>query len=64
MKITPNRVVALLSALITLALGLLPIVADADWSSTAGIIAAVIAILGITNKWLEGWQKWENGGPR
>lgn len=55
----PNRVVAVIATLISLALAVLPVVANFDWTSTAGIIAGVVAVLGVTQKWLEGWQKHE-----
>lgn len=54
-----NRVVAVASALISLALAILPVVGNFDWQSTAGCIGGIIAVLGITQKWLDGWQKWE-----
>jgi putative exporter of polyketide antibiotics len=54
-----NRIVALTSAVIVLLLGLLPVVADADWTTTAGVIAAIVGLLGVVLKWLDGWQKWE-----
>lgn len=54
-----NRVVAVLAALLTLALGLLPVLANFDVTSTAGVIASIIAILGVVVKWLDGWQKHE-----
>ena len=56
---TVNRVVAIASAVISLALAILPVAANMDWKSTAGVIAGIVAVLGITQKWLEGWQKHE-----
>lgn len=58
-----NRVVAVAAALISLALGVLPVVANFDWTSTAGVIAGIIAVLGIVQKWLEGWQAHEARQP-
>lgn len=55
----PNRIVAVIAALISLALALLPVIANFDATSTAGVIAGILAILGIVQKWLEGWQKHE-----
>jgi hypothetical protein len=54
-----NRVVALAGAIVTLILALLPVIADFDWRSTAGIVAGIIAVLGIVQKFLEGWSRWE-----
>jgi hypothetical protein len=59
MKLPPNRIVAIATALITLLLGLLPVIADMDWKSTAGIIAGLVALLAVSLQWLNGWQKWE-----
>jgi hypothetical protein len=56
---TPNRTVAVVSALISLALGILPVVGNFDWQSTAGVIAGIVAVLGVTQKWLDGWIKHE-----
>ena len=53
-----NRVVALAGAIVTLILALLPVIADFDWRSTAGIVAGIIAVLGIVQKFLEGWSRW------
>ena len=55
-----NRIVAVAAALISLALAVLPVVANMDWKSTAGVIAGIIAVLGIVQKWLEGWQMHED----
>lgn len=55
----PNRVVAVAGALISLALALLPVIANFDWRSTAGAIAGIVAVLGIVQKFLDGWQAHE-----
>jgi hypothetical protein len=55
----PNRVVAVATAVVALALGILPTVADMDWSSTAGVMTSLVVILGVVYKWLEGWQRHE-----
>jgi hypothetical protein len=57
-----NRIVAVAAAVISLALAVLPVVANMDWTSTAGVIGGIIAVLGIAQKWLEGWQKHEARG--
>lgn len=56
----PNRIAVVVAAAITLALAALPVVADMDWTSTAGIVAGIVAVLGIVQKWLDGWQKHED----
>lgn len=58
-----NRVVAVVSVLISLALAVLPVVANFDWTSTAGVIAGIVAVLGVVSKWLEGWQAHEARQP-
>lgn len=59
MKLTPNRVVALATAGLSLVLAVLPVVGNFDWTSTAGAIAGLAAVAGIALKWLDGWQKHE-----
>jgi uncharacterized membrane protein YadS len=54
-----NRVVAFATALLALILGLLPLIANLDWTSTTGIAASLAVVLGIVYKWLDGWQKHE-----
>lgn len=57
---TPNRVATILAVIAGILTAVTPVVANMDWSSTAGVIAggtaAVLAIL----KWLDGWQKHEH----
>lgn len=55
----PNRIAVYLTAAAALLAGLLPLVGNLDWQSTAGVIAGLIAILGVAIKWLDGWQKYE-----
>jgi hypothetical protein len=54
-----NRVVAIATAILTLALAVVPVLGNFDWTSTAGILAGIGAIGAVAVKWLEGWQKWE-----
>lgn len=55
----PNRVVAVAAAVLSLALAVLPVVGNFDWTSTAGVLAGVVAVLSVTLKWLDGWQQHE-----
>lgn len=57
----PNRTAVYLTSAIALVLGLLPLVGNLDWTSTAGIVAALGAILGVVYKWLDNWGKYERG---
>jgi hypothetical protein len=57
--INVNRVVAVSVSVLALILGLLPVIANFDWTSTAGIIGSLTVILGIVYKWLGGWQEHE-----
>jgi hypothetical protein len=54
-----NRIVAVASGVLSLGLAVLPVIADMDWRSTAGIIAGIIAVLKLTDRWLEGWSRYE-----
>lgn len=61
----PNRIAVYLTVLAGVAGALAPVVADMDWSSVAGIVAGLGAIVATVVKWLDGWQKHEarqNGG--
>ena len=57
----PNRLAVYITGLIALLAGLLPLVGNLDWTSTAGVIAGLLAILGVVYKWLDNWGKWERG---
>lgn len=59
MKITPNRVAVILTALTGLAGAIAPAVANLDPTSTAGIVAGLGTIAAAVVKWLDGWQKHE-----
>lgn len=59
-KMSLNRIVALVGAIAALVLGLAPVITNADWTSTAGMITAAGAITAVVHKFLDGWQKWEN----
>lgn len=58
-----NRVVAIATAVLTLALAVVPVVGNFDWTSTAGILAGIGAVAAIALRWLDGWQRWETGEP-
>lgn len=54
-----NRIVIVVTAVLSLAVGLLPAIANLDWTSTAGILTSLGAVAGLVLKWLDGWQKHE-----
>ena len=54
-----GRVVALASVFLGLIGAVLPAVAQMDLSSTAGIVAGLIAVTSIAVKFLDGWQRYE-----
>ena len=56
----PNRVVAVIAALLSLALAVLPVLGDFDWTSTAGVLAGIAAVVAVVDRWLRGWQAHEN----
>ncbi len=56
----PNRVAVYLTSIAALCAGLAPAVADLDLTSTAGVIAGLLALLGVVRKWLDGWQAYES----
>lgn len=56
---SPNRVVAAATAVLSLTLAVLPVVVDMDWTSTAGVLAGIVAVVSVALKWLAGWQAHE-----
>lgn len=61
---TPGRIATILAIVAGIATAITPAVANMDWTSTAGVIAGGIAIVGAIVKWLDGWQKWERTADR
>ena len=57
----PNRLAVYLTGAIALLAGLLPLVGNLDWESTAGVIAGLTAIALVVREWLVNWGKWERG---
>lgn len=60
MKIAPNRIAVYLTAVAALAAALAPIIGELDISSTAGVVAGLAALTSVVNKWLSGWQSYED----
>lgn len=59
MKIAPNRIAVYLTAIAALATALVPVVANLDLTSMLGIVGALLGIVGVVRKWLDGWQLYE-----
>lgn len=57
----PNRAASYAAAIGALALGLLPLAGNLDWTSTAGVLGAIAAISAVVWKWLDGYSKYERG---
>jgi hypothetical protein len=58
-KPLPNRLALYLGTAVAIIAGIIPIVTNADWESTGGIIAALLAIVALLDRWLKGWQMYE-----
>jgi hypothetical protein len=58
-QITPGRAATALAVLAGAAGAAAPAVANMDWSSTAGVIAGTLAIVGAITAWLKGWREHE-----
>lgn len=56
---TPNRIVALATAVLSLCVAVLPAIANLDWTSTAGLLTGLAGVCAVALKWLDGWQKHE-----
>lgn len=54
-----NRVVAVVTVVLSIGAALLPVLADLDLASTAGVVAGILGIVTTSVKWLDGWQKAE-----
>ena len=57
----PNRLAVYLTGAIALLAGILPLIGNLDWESTAGVIAGLSAIAVVVREWLVNWGKWERG---
>lgn len=55
----PNRLVAVALAVCGFAAAVLPVAANLDWTSTAGVLGGLGAVAAAAVTWLLGWQKWE-----
>jgi high-affinity Fe2+/Pb2+ permease len=54
-----NRVVAITGGAISLAAAVFPVLANLDWTSTAGVLGGVLSLNMVVMKWLSGWQAHE-----
>lgn len=52
----PNRLATMLLMVFGVAAAVLPVVANMDWTSTAGVIAGLGAISAALLTWLKGWK--------
>ena len=55
----PNRTAVLITAVSGLVGALAVPIANLDLSSTAGVVAGLITITTVVNRWLIGWQNYE-----
>ena len=56
----PNRLATYLLVLCGAAAAVLPVLANLDWTSTAGVIAGIGAVAAALVTWLKGWQQNES----
>ena len=56
----PNRLAVYLTGAIALLAGILPLIGNLDWESTAGVIAGLSAIAVVVREWLVNWGKWDS----
>ncbi len=54
-----NRAVAFLGAVAALCTGLIPVITNADWQSTTGIIAGLLVAAKFLDNWYRGWRQHE-----
>ena len=58
--LAPNRVAVYFTVVAAITGGLAPVLADLDLTSTAGVLAGVVAIVAVVQKFLAGWQQYES----
>ena len=56
---TPNRIVVALLFIFGLGAAVLPVAANMDWQSVAGVLGGLGAICAAGVTWLRGWQAHE-----
>lgn len=59
-NLSPSKVEALIGFVASIVLAIIPVLANFDWTSTAGVVAGIFGIATIVAKRLEGWKAWEN----
>jgi hypothetical protein len=59
MTVTPGRVATALAIGAGLPGAVAPAVANLDLSSTAGVIAGMLAVVAVITAWLKGWRQHE-----
>jgi small-conductance mechanosensitive channel len=57
--VLPNRIAVYLVAAGALITAIAVPVAELDLSSTAGVIAGLASITAVVDRWLKGWQQYE-----
>lgn len=55
-----NRIVTILTVIAGVIVAGLPVLADMDTTSTAGVLGGLASISVVVVKWLDGWQKFES----
>ena len=56
---TVNRIDVLVAAICALLGAAAPIIADADWTTTVGIVTGILTLVKLVDRWLQGWQAHE-----
>jgi hypothetical protein len=54
-----GRIIAIVSVVVGLIGAAAPVVANMDLSSTAGVVAGLVAVCTVVVKYLDGWQRYE-----
>lgn len=55
----PNRIAAIVAVLAGVLGAVAPLIADLDTSSVAGVIAGLVAIVAVVDRFLKGSQQWD-----
>ena len=57
--LAPNRIAVYVGALVTILTGLAALLSAIDTPEAIALAASVLALVGLLNRFLIGWQKWE-----
>lgn len=58
-QLAPNRLAVYFTALAALGTGLLGVLGNLSFQSTAAVVGSLVVLAGVVARWLAGWQNYE-----